>query len=427
MANFTDNWTSNPKPYKPPVPVGPGVPVVGYQVTATQGVGLPTLDGLPTPEIMAIWEVAGDTWASAPDGAPLVLMRPFMSEEKDKYRWGRRDYLREPGYDVTDSKIREMAAAQREELEKNFWAGKQLAYGKDAPVVVPEGVVGIRFRGGDWEGVPAGEYHVVDLIAEKIDQEQLAPFTLQIEGGHGTFWIKPEVLGGVDESAAEAAAEAGLNRPVPVATIMAAFQAAPQSWAQYLPQDKLLSNGPELHYVTNEQMGAANVVERMPTDDEVRRAAAARDQRYVDGLQDPGVRLGNDILVNAGHQGIGVEYHEALHWFSHTAVRTVLGWHFNEGTTEYFTRKLLAEPGLANTVRRDQDQYRNQIAGVTGLIEHHIVSEAQLAAAYFSGEVGPLFQQFSVHTEDSLSLQAYAANLGRNSGAAQEVLGNLLG
>jgi hypothetical protein len=171
-------------------------------------------------------------------------------------------------------------------------------------------------------------------------------------------------------------------------------------------------------------MGAVFVLERLPKSQEEILAALKKDRaRFAEGLGMPGVRLGNELYIQETHKGGGTEYHEATHRLSQRAVRDVLGFHFNEGVTEYFARLVVKGPVSRNELVHNEAQYLSQYGGIVELLRSKAATEDELADAYFKGMLQPLFARFADRTKQQMSLQAYADHLDPNhSFAAQEVL-----
>jgi hypothetical protein len=104
--------------------------------------------------------------------------------------------------------------------------------------------------------------------------------------------------------------------------------------------------------------------------------ARARSKR-VNAFADKG-----EIHVHENRGEPGTTIHESMHLFS-TAYTKKMGYNANEGTTEYFTKKLCAEIGLARGTF-----YSKQLASVEKLIT--TAGEDVVAAAYFQDKLAEL-------------------------------------
>jgi hypothetical protein len=179
--------------------------------------------------------------------------------------------------------------------------------------------------------------------------------------------------------------------------------------------------------VEPDEMGAAYVLERAPLPAEV--AAVKQDQQtrdhFVTGSSLPGLRLRADIFIlnTMTGTGTGTEYHEAVHQRSHDAFRRTFGNKFNEGATEYFTRILVSGPAQRHELVRNDSPYEPQRASVTALVEAGVITEPDLANAYFAGALEPLFAGFDTATDGQMSFQAY---LDRQENATAHIATELL-
>ena len=93
-------------------------------------------------------------------------------------------------------------------------------------------------------------------------------------------------------------------------------------------------------------------------------------------------RDGSELHVHENRGTPGTAVHEAIHLFA-DAYRDKMGYNANEGTTEYFTRKLCAELKLPRGTL-----YASQLASVEKLIT--AVGEDVVAAAYFQDKLAEL-------------------------------------
>ena len=80
-----------------------------------------------------------------------------------------------------------------------------------------------------------------------------------------------------------------------------------------------------------------------------------------------GFRDREDIYVRVDRRGFGTEIHEAIHRYSSRSVLENIGFNFNEGVTEYFTRII-----TDNWIERG-DEYYFQLGMITDLVEGSIL------------------------------------------------------
>ena len=111
------------------------------------------------------------------------------------------------------------------------------------------------------------------------------------------------------------------------------------------------------------------------TEDEVKEFA-----KTVNAFQDD-----PDIHVNEERGEAATTVHEAMHLFTHGTFLGKVGFNVNEGTTEFFTKKLCAEQTPA--IPRG-DFYPDQYKSVKKLVAY--TSEDMVAAAYFNGKLAEL-------------------------------------
>ena len=117
------------------------------------------------------------------------------------------------------------------------------------------------------------------------------------------------------------------------------------------------------------------------TEDEARRRS-----KNVNAFADKG-----EIHVHENRGEPGTTIHESMHLFS-GAYTKKMGYNANEGTTEYFTRKLCAEIKLARGTF-----YATQLASVEKMIA--LVGEDVVAAAYFQDKLAELETAFDAKKE----------------------------
>jgi Domain of unknown function (DUF4157) len=146
-------------------------------------------------------------------------------------------------------------------------------------------------------------------------------------------------------------------------------------------------------------------------------------QDYVDRTGHPGASMGGELtgFVDDTHPdgetgfvrasaGIGTVIHEAMHQRASPRFRAKVGENINEGTTELFTRVVIAYAGgkIERTVYEDQKRAMLRLQGISGL-------EA-LAQWYFRGDrsavekaLGSRLDQF-MYWMDSKEVGGYAAS-----------------
>ncbi|MFF3438472.1 hypothetical protein [Streptosporangium sp. NPDC002721] len=319
--------------------------------------------------------------------------------------------------------------------------------------------------------VPRGTYRKVGLVNQRLDPTQRSPFSLVIEMGGQEMVIVPDyIIGDLIEGNQTGSSEEEVGAPEKVSTSEKAdvpeenpFQTidvppqVAEGLQQVVPEPEkaraprlnakqivdLFTGSTELanyvtlperpdwlrdehiHYVTQDQLGAVFVLGRMPNDQQ-EIDAARKDDRFAQSETTNGLQVGEKIYVREDRTGGGTEYHETVHKLSHPAVLDVLGFWFNEGLTEHFTRILLEGGELV----RDKNQYGQQQEAITALMDYAGVTEQELAGAYFRGELQPLYDRVAsraVHdpfSRDSpFSLDAYVARLDdKRSFAARRTL-----
>jgi hypothetical protein len=100
---------------------------------------------------------------------------------------------------------------------------------------------------------------------------------------------------------------------------------------------------------------------------------------------------GGEIHVHENRGEPGTTIHESMHLFSGSYTKK-MGYNANEGTTEYFTKKLCAEIKLARGTF-----YAAQLASVEKMIA--LVGEDVVAAAYFQDKLAELETAFDAKKE----------------------------
>ncbi|GAA3441590.1 hypothetical protein [Planomonospora venezuelensis] len=374
----------------------------------------------------AFLEVDPDQWLEGPDRTHYVLgLQSSLTEV-----WVQRSCLGDPAYEATASAIRKHHQLELEMLEE-FWQKKRALYqnedGTPKTVTLDVPMQGFNPDTRRFVNVEAGTYPC-RLGGRKIpDEPQLSPFTVALTVGDASVLINPDRLGGVVTEHNTEAGRQGLANTITAAEVRRAFTAAPSILTPYVPQDEWLKEE-HLHYTTADQMGAVFVRRAMPADDHDVDMARKEDQGLFNvGADTPGVRFGDHIFIQRDQLGIGVEHHEAIHRLSHPGVHKILGFGFNEGVTEYFTRALFTAAGERVKVVRTEDQYGPQHDGVKALIDHGVLTESDLCEAYFLGRLKNLFDKATARFGHRFSLQAYALYLnGGYASAAQRRLEELL-
>jgi hypothetical protein len=104
---------------------------------------------------------------------------------------------------------------------------------------------------------------------------------------------------------------------------------------------------------------------------------------------------GREIHVHEERGEPGTTVHESMHLFSHATWLPEVGFNANEGTTEYFTKKLCAELSL-----KRGDFYADQHRAVKSLVEY--VGETYVAEAYFNGKLDELEKAFDKKAGESV-------------------------
>ncbi|MFV2103561.1 hypothetical protein [Micromonospora sp. LOL_024] len=376
-----------------------------------------------TPSIISSTDIDESAWAAA-DGQALVLAVNLLGAEV----WAAREFLRDPAYQSTERSIQEIADQTEPQLLETFWHNQRQEFDERAEIVLETEVKGRDSTDtSKVVTVPPGIYINHTVIDGRILPQQLAPFSIQLSLTNGAHVsVAPDDVAGVDNSHVTEAQNRGTATRLSAETVTARFATTATIIQRYLPTTQWLTDQ-QLHYPTPREMGAVFVLGRKPKDDsEIEQALEDSPELFEQGLTSPGVRLDDHIYVRDDQLGTGTEYHEAMHMLSHRSMRAVLGWDFNEGTTEYFTRLLLAES--VDTAVRNDAQYSSQRAGVEFLIDRELTTPLDLANAYFKGELEPLFTTMREATSGTelVSLQAYAHALGATSYYAQDHLGRVL-
>ncbi|GAA3585529.1 hypothetical protein GCM10022419_079390 [Nonomuraea rosea] len=368
------------------------------------------------------WAFDDTKWINDANGRPMVLGRNDIAN-RQAYA-ARTDFVA-GAYDDTVKAIDGLARQHDRELAATFWARKRreleemktLTVGTDSLGVLKL-AVDLNLVASEYHfKVAAGEYPIIGVITGKTWTDQGAPFSAVIDVGGAVVLVSPDEAWGIEESHVEEAKERKLDQRVKAEQISAVFTASPQ-FTPYVPTTPWITDD-QIHYVTGDQMGAAGVLKRAPAGQADIDIAKEEDPvLFADQAGNPGLRLGNDIFIRDDQLGIGVEYHESVHKLSHPAMRNILGFWFNEGTTEYFTHVLLDQLVESKQIVRDDIHYETQHEGIQALIDNAGITWHELAEAYFNGNVPPLYDKVAaaaVHggfsPDDPLSLDGYASRL----------------
>jgi hypothetical protein len=361
--------------------------------------------GLYAGEVAEGIEVDPEVWNSGPDEQSLILAR---HKAPDAEVWIERSFLADPACQATMGKSRQEADALDRDLDQAFWQQAQADFQKLTGTVIrlTSAVKALRGAVSGSVDLPPGHYKVLGTSDRKF-ANQLAPFTVALETPSETVLVNPNKIPYTDDSQQKEAVAKGLANKLSAAEIRAPFPGL-AIIRDYLPSSEWLTDA-NVNYVTPDQMGVAFVRNRKPQDWETDDARNDNPDLFAVGAGTPGLQIGDDIFIQENYLGIGTEYHEAFHLLSKPAVRTTFGFDFNEGVTEYLTRKLLQLLGKDKVVR-DPAQYQAQHAGVSELIQHHAATDQDLADAYFNGNLQPLFTS-AARLGPGFSLQGYAACL----------------
>lgn len=378
---------------------------------------------------ISYWDVTNDsllvdpgTWAQS-GGRPLVLAkRPSKPEDEEHLLWVERRELVDPTYATTLKTIDAMVAGQEAEFRDAYWPQRKAGIQAMAKISLPDDAQGVVGGSKSIVTVPKGTYKKL-RVRDGVLFDPSVPFFVVIEVPKmGDVAIAPAALEGAETTDSDKAQASGLAVSVSAATIMETFAASPLIRG-YVPNRVWLTDQ-QIHYVTPDEMGAAHVLERMPSGPEERTAAKTRDNdTFVNGTFVPGLRLGDDILVQLTGRGTGVEYHEALHRLSHQTFRGTFGRWFNEGVTEYFTRLAIAGLAERKALVRTDSPYEAQRTAAATLVKTHVVTDTELGEAYFGGNLVPLYAGFHRATGGELNLAAFAERLNPpNASTAAAVL-----
>jgi uncharacterized protein YndB with AHSA1/START domain len=251
-------------------------------------------------------------------------------------------------------------------------------------------------------------------------------FLLLLSVSHTEVYVDPLSLeaGVVDDTHVEEAKERNLDVTMTPDQVLADLRAAGDFWRLAGGDARSAGRALDLQYVSPEQMRAVCVLERMPKNaGEISEAKEADNATFTAGARSDGVRFNDAIFVQHGARGTGTEHHETVHWLSAPAVRAVLGFHANEGVTEYFTRMVTVPLARTGRFVRHDDQYGTQREGIDSLVELKIMTVEHLADAYFGGNIQAIVAEFARWTPlERMSLQAYCERLDGGRGAAASLV-----
>jgi hypothetical protein len=120
-------------------------------------------------------------------------------------------------------------------------------------------------------------------------------------------------------------------------------------------------------------------------------------------IEPTGFREGEEIYVRADRRGFGTEIHEAIHRYSSRNVLENIGFNFNEGLTEYFTRIVTRD-----WIERG-DEYYFQLDMINDLVDKLILSPDDLADMYFKGAADLLVKRMNDKLGPAFRYSAYMA------------------
>ena len=122
--------------------------------------------------------------------------------------------------------------------------------------------------------------------------------------------------------------------------------------------------------------------------DEEAKAFASSVNAYQEGIE---------IHVHEERGEAATTVHESMHLFAHAKWLPKVGFNANEGTTEYFTKKICKEIKLPRG-----DFYPDQHKAVQSLVDY--VGESYVAAAFFGGDLAGLEAAFDKKAGESVSV-----------------------
>jgi len=424
VPGFTDGWKLAPAWADHADEMDKKLTACEWTVDGTVGSEIPA----DSPASVSCFDVAlellavnAGRWAEF-GGKPLALGK---KHGQNSPIWVDRTALIDPRYQETIDRIDGIASAEATELREKFWPKRRADIESSERVTLPEPSEGISGNTGQRVQVPAGEYKKRAIREDAFGLPNSAPFYIVINvPGTGLVGISPAALEGTASPTGDQPAAPSSQAQVTAAAIRAAFAAAPEHIRRFIPDGEWLTDQ-QIHYVEPDEMGAAYVLERAPLPAEVGTVKQNQQTRdhFVTGSSLPGLRLRADIFIQKTMTGTGTEYHEAVHQRSHDAFRRTFGNKFNEGATEYFTRILVSGPAQRRELVRNDSPYEPQRASVTALVKAGVITEPDLANAYFAGALEPLFAGFDTATGGQLSFQAY---LDRQENATAHIATELL-
>ena len=399
-------------------------PLPTYRKLPDAGVG-DKVELLVNSQVTAEAEVDPDVWAETAEQQPLVSARRRTGEEEWEEIWIERASLADPAYKDTVTAAKAQAQAYDEETVGSFWAGQREQYNDRTGQLAQ--VIGTTTVAHPTRPVqyPPGFYEVLGTDGRTFP-EQLEPFTVRLKMPDGARVLVAPSRVVLDEAPGESDdQDDNAASTLTAGQITSPFTSLPVA-GRYVPDRSWLTDD-HVHYVTRNEMGAVFVLKAMPVNPaQITGAQLFNPELFESGYGTPGLRIGDHVFIQRRYRDTGVEYHEAMHRLSHPAVRAVLGFDFNEGLTEYFTRQLLATAALKGKVTRDVAQYQAQLEGVNELVSAEAATEEALAAAYFAGQLQPLFTNVATRLGPGFSLQGYAVSIGiRDHIGAQRLLADL--
>jgi hypothetical protein len=386
------------------------------------------------------YQVDETNWARNGEGLPLVAATgaappPAPDEGGDAPALGATLFYFDRA-DLVESTYANTSEAIEAEVEKgnqnetNTWKERQNEIQQMGYVLIPHPTTGTNTAGETVE-LPPGEYPLNKsrgYYDEKIVVGQQAPFSPIVKYGTTYAAISPDPIWAIRRDEVPEDEEQGAGHELSAKKITDLIAASPR-FQLHLQAPGWLSDD-QIHYVTQDQLGAALVLNRFTeSPEEIASAKKQNEAEFELSRTTNGYHGNGHLFIKKSRRGTGVEYHEATHRLSHPAVKHVFGSGFNEGLTEYFTRPLVA-PLVKAGEMPPRDSYEPEVQAVDALVKYAGVTEDQLAAAYFTGEVRPLYDQVAktaVHppfsSAEPFSLDAYAAELnGPFADEARDVL-----
>jgi hypothetical protein len=382
---------------------------------------------------LAFYRFPDPKWYRNRSGIPMIKCHDFI---EDRSYFVPRSELVESTYAMTVEAIDDRKTwLDKQEGVQNVFLVKQQELSETGTITLPHAVTGYleeSLDGDDPEKgsvtVPPGEHAITGFVTRKITTKQRSPFSVVVSVEGLEVVISSDLAWGVDKSHNEQAEQLNVVESVNSSRIMAVF--AENDWIKpYLPPGGWLRDD-QIHYVTPDEMGAVFVLREMPAPGEAPAARQQNEAKYIEGQSTPGVRFGEHIHIQNSERGTGTEYHEAIHKLSHQATNLVLGNSFNEGVTEYLTRRLTEGLVQSGEIVRNDQQYAPQYHAIEAMMRQTGITDDELNEAYFRGILEPLYEKVTnagVHapftTLAPFSLDGFASRLGSGTAtAAQQML-----